>query len=541
MAFIPNSISTNSIPQPITQPQFNQPTGFNQPQFNQPTGITGFNQQPQFSQQFSQPTQQFNQPTQSQPTQSQFTQPQLSQSQSQPQPQFNQNTGIFVNADAFSSIPTTAQQPKQPKASKPPRQPAAPAEKVQITESFDTTPAIYNEMIQKIPTPKQMYPYTESLVSPYEGECPFATSLLCAADSATNLLFFDSTLLSVKLTEFKDEPKRIYQVSLADLKKYYDINSKSMTTFKGHFKITPQTMHKKNLAYYNFLINEQNAYTQNPQSLIQTYGFKDQTKLEAHMKKVNDKVEYLKKEITKLETAINQAQSKEKETVPIIYNTATYPITDKGCKWLTISYLIPYLMFASPRFINHTSNLLNNLLIATSYNMTIGSTHINDYLESLKNYKFVASPSRDAKFKLHPTLKDESNENENLNEKENLNEPQKPKPKQAGNKLILQVPKLIIPRLDDDKKNDPKAITSYNAYINQNVINQLSISIKQLDLKSLQTFYSQLSKSISKLLNPADMLCITAFNRLKTLNSQISIIKVNENQIDAQGKIIDPE
>ena len=518
MAFIPptsistTSISTTSIPTTsipqfagISQPQLNQPIS-TQPQLNQPIST-----QPQFTGIFTNADSISNTNTNSQ-----FSIPQFSQTQTQiPQSQISQSKK--------ARIPKA---PRVPKQSTP--------DKIQITESFDTTSATYQQFAPFINKSQKLYPYnTEELISPYEGECPLINSLLCQPQSTTNLLFFDSTLLSVKLTEFKDEPKRIYQVSLADLKKYYDTNPKAMLTFKSHYKITPQTIYAKNVNYYNSLVNTYQSYQtqikQNPQLEAQYLS---------DMKKLSDSITYLDKEIKKLQTSINQlSQSK---TTQVIYNTATYPITDKSGKWLTVSYLIPYLMFASPRFINHTSNLLNNLLIATSYNLKIGTNdvhepvYLNNYLASLNKVKYNNSQFLDPKFKPHTTPKEENPENPT-----NPTNPANPTTNSTKSihKLILQIPKPIIPRIDDSKKDDPNAITSYNAYINQNIINQ--INSRQLDLKTLQSFYSQLSKSINKLLNPADMLCIAAFNRLKTLNGQISIIKVDGNQVDAQNKITD--
>ena len=449
------------------------------------------------------------------------------------QPQFSQQiptSSIFTNADSFS-IPTQPQpqpqsKPKSISQAHSTRRTTKPSiSKVQITESFDTTQNVYQQFESFISNSQKLYPYnTEELISPYEGECPLANSLLCQPQSLTNLLFFDSTLLSVKLTEFKDEPKRIYQVSLADLKKYYDTNPKAMLTFKSHYKITPQTIYAKNVNYYNSLVNTYQSYqaqiAQNP-SLEPQYA--------AQMKKMLDSINYLNKEIGKLQTAISTNQ--EKENIPIIYNTANYPITDKSGKWLTISYLIPYLMFASPRFINHTSNLLNNLLIATSYNLKIGTNemhepiYLNNYLSNLKNYKYNPNQFTDPKFKPHSAETPVSTSQNSTSSTRKL-----------IHKLIIQIPKPIVPRIDDSLKNDVNATTSYNAYINQNTVSSISSG----NLQTIQSFYTQLSKSINKLLNPADMLCITAFNRLKTLNGQISIIKVDEKQIDAQNNIIDP-
>jgi hypothetical protein len=143
----------------------------------------------------------------------------------------------------------------------------------------------------------------------------------------------------------------------------------------------------------------------------------------------------------------------------------------------------------------------------------------------LKNYKYNTSQFVDPKFKPHI-----SETSVSISQNQNSTSTSK-----SIHKLIIQTPKPIIPRIDDSLKNDANATTSYNAYINQNSISSISSG----DLKTIQSFYTQLSKSISKLLNPADMLCLTAFNRLKTLNGQISIIKVDDSQIDAQGNITD--
>lgn len=438
------------------------------------------------------------------------------------------SNSIFTNASNISSIPSTSF--NIPTASSIPSKKIGathnksnriPQEKITITEAFDTTTSVYEQFKNIINNCQKLYPYNnEQLISPYENECPLASSLLCNPSSATNLIRFDSMLLSVKLTEFKDEPAKIYQVSILDLKKYYDINPKSMLAFKSHYKLTPQTIYNKNNNYLSYLKNQQqqyiNAINSNPQL---------QAEYASEMKKIDDKIKYIEKENQKLVDTIKTLQSKDSSI--IIYNTATYPITDKSGKWLTISYLIPFLMFASPLFINHTSNLLNNLLIATSYNSVIGidqttskPIYLNSYLSSLPSIKYINSQFADPKFKPHTSSKTDNSDSTTATT-------------QFVHKLIIQSPKPIIPRLIS---NDPSSETTYKAFVTQDVINMFNTN--QFDLAKLKAFYTNLSK-IAKLLNPADMLCVAAFNRLKSLQSQISIIKIDSDKIDTQGNIID--
>ena len=544
--------------------------------------------------------------------------PQVSLSTQQPQqsqPQISETSGnqIFVNADQFKSVSSStastastsfinAQFSQFSQASQIPSSPSQlshltatpntskqrskgnfrsstyasrnstrslPAERIPVTATFDANSDIYSQFANVIAESQKTCPYSnESLISPYEDECPLAKYLLCQPSVPTNLLRFDSTLLSVKLTDFKDEAKRIYQVSLLDLRKYYSINTKAMAAFKTHYTITPQEILNKNALTWNALATEYNNLNKIATSPNTPPG--DKTNCESRMKKIKEKLDYIQEENKKLtdklntqkEKAISQNQSAQDKSIPITYNTAVYPITDKGGKWLTISYLVPYLMFASPIFMNHTSNLLNNLLIASSYNpfgyttKIINNTQVqvpnssSDYMQALLDSKYIKTSYADPKFKLIPKVDAESSEtsentsaNENPNSEglgtntNNTNGSSLPaKPKVEIHKLILQIPKPIIPNLLDPTSD----ATHYNASIPQDI--RTAINTNQIALSTLQAFYkSRAFTKFNKMLNPADLLCVAAFNRLKTLQPQISIVKIDASKLDTNGNIIDTE
>ena len=443
-------------------------------------------------------------------------------------------SGIFNNADAISFTPVQVASSIPAKKGATTRKPAArqPQVRKYVTETYDIAASDYKPLEPYVVAAKQLYPYNSQLISPYESTCPLRNLLICDYTSTTNVLYFDGTLLSVKLTEFKDEPERIYQVSLADLKKYYSLNSKSMVSFKTHFKVSPQAILNKYAAYAKDLLGEKEELNQ--KSTTQPH-LKPEN--DAQIAKIDDILQTIKKESDKIQKSLNksgstqqpqnQAQtqqqsqtSDESDNSSIIYNTNTYPITDKGGKWLTISYLIPYLMFASPTFINHTSNLMTTLLIATSYNPTIqNNPKLNDWLSTMCNYQHEFTQLGDPKFKLRATKTEKSTE-------------QKVEP---IHKLVLQVPKPIIPRLIN---NSPSAQASYNAYVNQDVRNMFQT--KQFDLAKLKAFYTNISQ-IGKLCHPADMLCVNAFLKLDSLQGQISILKVLPTQMNEAGEITDVE
>ena len=429
------------------------------------------------------------------------------------------------------------------------------------------------------------YPYTEPLPSPYENDCPFKNLFLCAANCSTNLMYFDKTLLSIKLTEFKDEPNKIYQVSIQDLKQYYAIDDKAMTAFKTHYRVQPKAILAKYTNYKQQLekelekiksyslvnqnvmnaqnqnslnqnqnvMNAQNQQFQNQNSLNQNQlpsalsmtqftqpqlpkaqQTQPQTQpssdeLDSYTKYYTERIKYIQKEIDKITKTVNSAE--EKNTATIIYNTSTYPITDKSGKWLTISYLIPYLMFASPIFITHTSRVLTNLLAATSYNTSIPDmttyiqtlnaqnntnypTTINSYLELLGTARFTPAILGDPKFKPNSQLRSTKsavavNKNSEIH------------------KIIIQTPNPIIPEL---YIKTPVNQQTYNQYITPDINNMFNT--KQFDINKLHTFYDNI-QSISKMLNPADMAAVASLLKLKTLDSQITIIKVKPADIAA--------
>jgi hypothetical protein len=431
-------------------------------------------------------------------------------------------TNIFVNADAMSQ-PSQSFQPSIPQFPQPSQNISQSsttkrksksntiptsrittnAARTKITETYSVSTQNRDSFTTYIQKSKPMYPYNEQLISPYYNSCPLKSFLICQPQSPTNLLLFDNLLLSVKLTDFKDEPDRIYQVSLIDLKKYYNINSKAITSFKTHFKLQAQSMYQSKLN----LVEQIKGQLQTPNIQPQVQA------------QLQSQLDYLNKELPKLQTACNTSQTKE---APIIYNTNLYPITDKGGKWLTISYLIPFLMFASSTFINHTSNLLNYILIISSHNPTIQSLPFADCLNSLPNYRPIPTPLPDMKLKPITAPKATTT----------TDPTSRPITK---HKLIIQTPKPIIPRLINPQ--DQNSVARFTTIKNQYGIDTM-FATKQFNISVLQEFYKALN---TKEFNPADMLYIASFLKLKDLTSQISIIKVDSTKINpATQQIADP-
>ena len=517
-----------------TQPQVistTQPQVISTPQMQQLT--SSIPTQPQIIS-----TPQMQQLTSSIPTQPQVTSSipgisGISTSKLPPVTQIGQNgNSIFTNASGisnsnitFAKVATSA-----PKSIKPPTKPRSthpPAAKTKVTETFDIDSSSYGSYNNYVKLSQPMYPYNEPLMSPYYGSCPLESNLICLPKSSTNLLYFDNLLLSVKLTEFKDEAAKIYQVSLQDLKKYYSFNSKSMLAFKAHFKIPANEAYKRYSIYCEQLKTTCAEYVKNKEKDPNPQNIQG---WEVAIQKLNEQINYINKELEKLQKSISTTS---KEDSIVIYNTNTYPITDKSGKWLTISYLIPFLMFASPLFINHTSNLLMHLLLAKSYNPTIATTPqgtiaLNDYLNVIPQQVYITQQLPDPKFKLRITPKDQS-----ANQNAVPGNPQAVK-EEPIHKLIIQTPKPIIPRLNDP--TNPRSTTTFNAFVTPEITAMFNSS--QYSLEKLQAFYTSLSQ-ISKLCNPADMLCVNAFAKLKSLSPQISIVKVYPSQCDANGKIND--
>ena len=186
-------------------------------------------------------------------------------------------------------------------------------------------------------------------------------------------------------------------------------------------------------------------------------------------------------------------------------------------------------MFGSPTFITHTSRVLTNLLAATSYNTSIPQmttyietlnqqngtnypTTINSYLELLGSNRFTPAILGDPKFKPNSqTSKSIARTTTNKNS--------------DIHKIIIQTPKPIIPEL---LIKTPANQQIYSQYITTDINNMFNTN--QFDINKLHTFYNDI-QGISKMLNPADMAAVASLLKLKTLDSQISIIKVKPTDI----------
>lgn len=477
---IPNINSSNvsqlsGNPQ-IIQPQFNQPPQQIQPLPTQPQSLNTFNQPPQQVQSIPSTfnttsipptsTTAFTQPPSSiPPTSTTFTQP------------------IFTQTPTASTPTATSTTTQRQRGAKQ----TAPITKLTPTYSISSTNAASLEPYHRLAS--TTFAYSDILLSPYytpgnqQTNSPVINHLICQPDAATNLMLFDNCLLSVKLNKLKykvqipnptnptqtqevEQEQQIYQVSIEDLKKYYSISSKALTAFKNHYKIpTPAT---------------------------------------------------------------STTSTSSTTSTQIIYNTNPYPLTDKGGKWLTISYLVPFLFFTVPNFANHYSNILFHYLVAISFNPPIpqpSSTiqNLQQAVESCRITNYRGNVLPDLKFKPNPKSTEAT---------QSTTATQKAKP---VHKLIIQQPKLIVPQMITA---DPISQQTFNS-VKQSYQIETLLANPAANFDRIKEFYSHLNP---KEFNPADMLYISSIIKAGSkfsLTPQISIGKIDPSSLDQSGNIID--
>lgn len=488
----------NTIPTTINSSNVSQLSGGN-PQIIPSTSIPTFTQPPQtipstsipptsIPSTFTQPPPAFTStsiPPTSIPTStpSTFTQP------PQTIPSTSTPTSSTFTQPIFAQSPTS-NTPTSTSRQRGAKQTAA-ITKLTPTYSISTANAASLEPYHKLS--RTTFTYTDILLSPYytpgnqQTNSPVINHLICQPDAATNLMLFDNCLLSVKLNKLKykvqiqnpanptqtqeiEQEQQIYQVSIEDLKKYYSISSKALTAFKNHYKIpTPSTS------------------TTTPSSTSTT-------------------------------------------ATQIIYNTNPYPLTDKGGKWLTISYLIPFLFFTVPNFANHYSNIFFHYLVAISYNPPIPQPssaiqNLQQAVESCRITNYRGNVLPDLKFKPNPKSNDAT-------------QPATTTPKaKPVHKLIIQQPKLIIPQMITADQISQQTFNSVKQSYNIETL----LANPAANFDRIKEFYSHLNP---KEFNPADMLYISSIIKADSkfsLTPQISIGKIDPSSLDPAGNIIDPK
>jgi hypothetical protein len=180
-----------------------------------------------------------------------------------------------------------------------------------------------------------------------------------------------------------------------------------------------------------------------------------------------------------------------------VYNIHNYPLTNVGNKWLTISYLVPFLMYTSNDFNYRMSNIIFNLL---GYS-TCHENYMKEF-ESIINTGYASGTT--------PALSIASTVPKDNDNKEN------------DAYLVLFKPKFIKPRLIT---SDPDA-------------QQLDFTAQTLLSKSNDyiAYYNNIN---TKNYNPADVSYIKTFNLKKNgqLTNTIKIIKMKSSDFDESGHV----
>ena len=379
----------------------------------------------------------------------------------------------------ITSTPTTSTTKRQ----RAPKQ-TAPITKLTPTYSISTTNAVSLQGYRQLA--HTTFTYTDILLSPYytptnqQTNSPLINHLICQPDAATNLLLFDNCLLSVKLNKLK------YKVQIQNPAN----------------PAQTQEVEQEQQIYQVSIEDLKNYYSISPKSIT---AFKTHYKIPT------------------------PTPSTTSTTTQIIYNTNPYPLTDKAGKWLTVSYLIPFLFFTVPNFANHYSNILFHYLIATSYNSPIPQPsvtiqNLQQAVESCKTTNYRGNVLPDLKFKPNPKSNDATPQPADIT----------PKAKPV-HKLIIQQPKLIIPQMIT---TDPISQQTFNSVKQSYQIENL-LTNPAANFNQIKDFYSHLNP---KDFNPADMLYISSIIKAGskfTMTPQISIGKIDPTSLDQSGNIID--
>ena len=216
----------------------------------------------------------------------------------------------------------------------------------------------------------------------------------------------------------------------------------------------------------------------------------------------------------------NEEDSEKEKTVREQFNICPYPLTGSDNKWISVCYLIPYLFYSQPLFINYYSNWL--------------FAHILDGIDTEKEKYDISNPlsqvrtsqKRIGTYKLiKPKIISKS--------KIQFNSDKTDKPKSKAEKketkqfLLYSQMIPIIPRLLENEKGEVNKTHKANLdnYLKEYKINDKNISTQ--DISVVKEFYKQLNP---KLYNPTDITVINQIMKFNKLPSTIKIVKIETSK-----------
>jgi hypothetical protein len=307
-----------------------------------------------------------------------------------------------------------------------------------------------------------------------------------------DLMVFDNKLLSVKLwspDKNAKQPKDKYiQVNLDEIDAYYEIPKGKQSAFKRLYSNTSE---------------------------------KDSETNEANETEVNDpEIEEPEQEKEENEQE-EQEQEKEElknKTAPTQFNTSPYPLVDSSKKWLTVCYLVPYLFYSCPNFVNYYSGQLFASIMTERGVMSKdfdSNAEIEDGKIEIESDPISSIPPITKSYEpvtLKPYVKP----------KDSISQP---KTKTEYSLYLLHsilIP--IIPRLLD-RKNEIQSTFLQNLMKKYNITKE---NISEQKISTIKAFYSQLNKEFY---DPADVTIMNQILKLDKFTENVKIVKVDVKKI----------
>lgn len=183
-----------------------------------------------------------------------------------------------------------------------------------------------------------------------------------------------------------------------------------------------------------------------------------------------------------------------------LHKDELYPVTDTTNKWLTISYLVPYLLKVCPEFNKRVSLTVTQLLMVSYKYKELSLESLEQTAKSQELSLSVDSGSlTEKKRDKKSTLKQDVEQNNKF--------------------LVFQMVKYIIPRVEDSSKE-----YLHNQYLlHNNIINKNGNVVNHKDQTSKHNAYMNYYKDIKStkgIYNPLDMLAVNAI-----IKKEVSIDK----------------
>ena len=198
-----------------------------------------------------------------------------------------------------------------------------------------------------------------------------------------------------------------------------------------------------------------------------------------------------------------------------VFNTSPYPLCDNTKKWISVCYLVPYLFYSSPKFVE----LYTNRLFASILNNSFSDVKISEEISNLPPSSKTMGTYQQIKIEPAKTQKPATSKTAKT-QKEKVN---------TKSFLIHSVLHPIIPRL---LENDKVQADNLKNYMKKYKITEDNIN--ECDISDVQAFYKQLNKS---LYDPTDITIINQILKIKDKYPEtVKIVKIDESKIKTDKK-----